>query len=143
MTEPSGAERRRSPRIRLAVPLKATWTNEQGGRISEHAETEVFNAQGGLLSMKAGLPIPMEIQLTNPRTQETARARVVGFRESRPKGVLRVAVELASASQTFWGVSLPAVSRTVTRPPRGREVPPPTPTSQLGHAGGESEQWGY
>ena len=123
MTKPSGAERRRSPRIRLAVPLKATWTNEQGGRISEHAETEVFNAQGGLLCMKAGLPIAMEIQLTNPQTQETARARVVGFRESRPKGVLRVAVELASASQTFWGVSFPAVSRTVTRPPRGREVP--------------------
>ena len=112
MTKPSGAERRRSPRVHLAVPLKATWTNEQGGRISEYAETEVFNAQGGLLCMKTGQPIAMEIQLTNPQTQESARARVVGFRESRPKGVLRVAVELASASQTFWGVSFPAVSGT-------------------------------
>ncbi len=107
MTKPSGAERRRSARVRLAVPLKATWTNEQGGRNSEYAETEVFNAQGGLLCMKTGLPIPMEIRLTNPQTQETARARVVGFRESRPKGVLRVAVELASARallHKYWQV---------------------------------------
>ena len=103
MTKPSGAERRRSPRVHLAVPLKASWTNEQGGRISEYAETEVFNAQGGLLCMKTGLPIAMEIQLTNPQTQETARARVVGFRESRPKGVLRVAVELACG----WGLGWP------------------------------------
>ncbi len=131
MTEPSGAERRRSARVRLAVPLKATWTNEQGGRISEYAETEVLNAQGGLLCMKTGQPIAMEIQLTNQQTQETARARVVGFRESRPKGVLRVAVEFASASQTFWGVSFPAVSRTVTRPPRGREVPRQYPRVNL------------
>ncbi len=69
VTEPSGAERRRSPRVRLAVLLQATWTNEQGRRTSEYAETEVFNAQGGLLCMKTGLPIPMEIQLTNPQTQ--------------------------------------------------------------------------
>ncbi len=131
MTEPSGAERRRSARVRLAVPLKAMWTNEQGGQVSEHAETEVFNAQGGLLCMKTGLPIPMEIQLTNPQTQEIARARVVGFRESRPKGVLRVAVELTSASQTFWGVSFPAVSRTATRPPSGREVPRQNPRVNL------------
>ena len=115
-----GGERRRSPRVRLAVPLKATWTNEQGRRINEYAETEVFNAQGGLLCMKTGLPIAMEIELTNPRTQETARARVVGFREARPKGVLRVAVELASASRTFWGVNFPAVSGTATRFTGGR-----------------------
>ena len=120
VTKPSGAERRRSSRVRLAVPLQATWTNEQGGQVSEYAETEVFNAQGGLLCMKTGQPIAMEIQLTNPQTQETARARVVGFRESRPKGVLRVAVELASASQTFWGVSFPAVSGTATRFTGGR-----------------------
>ena len=115
-----GGERRRSPRVRLTVPLEVVWTQEGGVRVSQQAETELFNAQGGLLRMKTGLPIPMEIRLINPQTQETARARVVGYRESRPKGVVRVAVELASASRTFWGVSFPAVSGTATRFTGGR-----------------------
>ncbi len=107
MTNPTGAERRRSARVRLAIPVEVEWTGEDQAPVREHAETEVLNAYGGLLRMKPRFPIPLQIHLTNPRTSQTTWARVVGFREPKPKGLLGVAVEFTAPSQTFWGVSFP------------------------------------
>jgi len=86
MTNPTGEERRRSPRVRLAIPVDVEWTGEDQVPVREHAETEVLNAYGGLLRMKPRFPIPLQIHLTNPRTSQTTWARVVGFREPKPKG---------------------------------------------------------
>ncbi len=47
VVKPSGAERRRSARVRLAIPVEVEWTGEDQAPVREHAETEVLNAYGG------------------------------------------------------------------------------------------------
>ena len=61
MTNPKGAERRRSARVRLAIPVEVEWTGEDQVPVREHAETEVLNAYGGLLRMKPRFPMPLHI----------------------------------------------------------------------------------
>ena len=107
MTDPQGAERRRSARVHLAIPVEVEWTGENQAPVHEHAQTEVLNAYGGLLRMKPRFPIPLQIHLTNPRTSQSTWARVVGFREPKPRGLLGVAVEFTVPSQTFWGLNFP------------------------------------
>ncbi len=114
MANPMQTERRRSQRVRLAIPVEVGWTQEDGARVNEHAETEVLNAHGALLRMKPHFPIPIDVELSRPRTRLSTQARVVGFREPTPKGLLGVAVELAAPSQTFWGVNFPPARPTGT-----------------------------
>ncbi len=85
---------------------------EDDVHVSEHAETEVLNAYGALLRMEPHLPIPIDVELSKPREVLSTQARVVGFREPTPKGLLGVAVELAAPSETFWGISFPPVPST-------------------------------
>ena len=107
MANPTQTERRRSQRVHLAIPVEVGW-QEDDVHVSEHAETEVLNAYGALLRMEPHLPIPIDVELSKPREGLSTPARVVGFREPTPKGLLGVAVELAVPSQTFWGISFPS-----------------------------------
>ena len=109
---PTLVERRRSQRVRLAIPVEVSWTQDDGVPVNEHAETEVLNAHGALLRMKPHFPIPIDVELSKPREGLSTPARVVGFREPAPGGLLGVAVELAAPSQTFWGISFPPVPST-------------------------------
>ena len=113
MANPTQTERRRSQRVHLAIPVEVGW-QENHVRVSEHAETEVLNAYGALLRMKPHLPIPIDVELSKPREGLSTSARVVGFREPTPKGLLGVAVELAAPSETFWGIRFPPAPPTGT-----------------------------
>ena len=114
MANPTGADRRRSQRVHLSIPVEVGW-QEDHMHVSEHAETEVLNAYGALLRMKPHLPIPIDVELSKPREGLSTQARVVGFREPTPGGLLGVAVELATPSQTFWGISFPPAPPTGTQ----------------------------
>lgn len=108
-------ERRRSQRALLVIPVNLTWATEDGVRVTEQAQTEEINAHGALLRMKSCLPTSMEVELSHPRTHQSTRARVVGTRHPEPDGSVRVAVELAVPSETFWGVSFPTLVGTASR----------------------------
>lgn len=113
-TPPSGAERRRSQRVLLVIPVEVAWSTREGLRVQEHAETEVVNAHGALLRMKTLLPISEEVELIRPRTSQLTRARVVWAGDvAEEDEMTRVAVELAVPSETFWGVSIPPLPRPV------------------------------
>ena len=111
MANPTQTERRRSQRVHLAIPVEVGW-QEDHVHVSEHAEIEVLNAYGALLRMKPHLPIPIDVELSKPREGLSTPARVVGFREPTPEGLLGVVVELAAPSETFWGISFPPVPST-------------------------------
>jgi len=108
-TVPPKAERRRSQRVLLVIPMEVTWTTKEGVRVKEHAETEEVNACGAVLRMKAHPPISTEVELTHGRTHESVRARVVGMRDPTTEGLKRIGVDLAPLSETFWGVSIPTL----------------------------------
>ncbi len=111
---PPGAERRRSQRVLLVIPVEVAWTTAEGLRVAENAETEVVNAHGALLRMKTFLPISVEVELMRPRTRQSALARVVWTGDLAEEDEwTRIAVELAVPSETFWGVSIPPISHPI------------------------------
>jgi hypothetical protein len=85
------------------VPVKVKWLEPSGASIIEFAEAKEVNQHGGLLDMRGRPAIGSLTELTNLASAKIASARVVSLRASKKSEVLRVAVELLSASETFWG----------------------------------------
>ena len=107
-TDRTEADRRRSQRVRLAVPVDVAWKTSDGARHSEHAKSEVVSAYGGVLQMNEPYPpLKQVVELSHPSTHRSCRARVVWVMEPENDESARVAVELAIPSQAFWGISFP------------------------------------
>ena len=60
---------------------------------------------GGLLDMKTYPRVGSELELTNLLSGQVAEARIVGTRPSKEGAAPRVAVELLTPSDTFWGLN--------------------------------------
>jgi hypothetical protein len=104
-TSPPGPARRRSRRAFLVIPVELVWTRKDGVRVRESTETEVISPNGALLRTKTHIPPGTEVELIHHKTRQSTQARVVGTRPSPQNGTLRIAVEVAVPSETFWGVS--------------------------------------
>ena len=108
MADAAAREQRRSQRVHVAVPVDVAWKTSDGVRHSEHAESEVVNAYGGLLQMNEPYPpIKQVVELSHLPKHQSSRARVVWVMEPEDGKPARVAVELATPSQAFWGISFP------------------------------------
>ncbi len=108
MANPAGAQRRRSQRVHVTVPVEVAWETLDGARHSEHAKSEVVNAYGGLLQMNEPYPpLKQVVELSHLPKHQSSRARVVWVMEPENGKSARVAVELAIPSQAFWGISFP------------------------------------
>ena len=94
---------RRSDRYPVVVPVKVKWLEPRGAGVIEFAEAKEVNQHGGLLDMRGRPAIGSVIELTNLASTKTASAKVVSLRPSKKSEVLRVAVELLTPSETFWG----------------------------------------
>lgn len=105
-----GAEKRRSQRVLLVVPVEVGWATGEGIRVQEHAETEVVGAYGALFRMKTSLPVGTQVQVRRPRIGQVANARVVYSGPRGPDGLARVAVELTAPSYDFWGIKIPPLT---------------------------------
>jgi len=104
---PSYANRRRSQRVLLVIPVEIVWTSGQGLRVQEHAETEVVGAYGALLRMKTRLAMGSRVQIRQPRTGLSAEARVVNVSSPQQDGLVRIAIEFAVPDEAFWGIKIP------------------------------------
>ncbi len=103
---PTEAERRRSQRVLLVAPVKIAWKTDDDS-FSHEAETEVVNAHGALLRMKATPPSLTSVELIHPKTGRVASARIVKMIPRKADGYVRMAVELEIPSYDFWGVVIP------------------------------------
>jgi hypothetical protein len=101
----SKGKNRRSDRYPVVVPVKVKWLEPTGAGVIEFAEAKEVNMHGGLLDMRGRPAIGSVIELTNLSSTKTASARVVSLRPTKKSEVLRVAVELLTPSETFWGVT--------------------------------------
>jgi hypothetical protein len=99
----SKGKSRRSDRYPVVVPIKLKWSEPSGAGVIEFAEAKEVNQHGGLLDMRGRPAIGSVIELTNLASTKTASARVVSLRPSKKSDVLRVAIELLTSSETFWG----------------------------------------
>jgi hypothetical protein len=101
----SKGKNRRSDRYPVIVPVQVKWLEPSGAGVIEFAEAKEVNMHGGLLDMRGRPTIGSVIELTNLASTKTASARVLSLRPSKESGVLGVALELLTPSETFWGVT--------------------------------------
>ena len=97
---------RRSLRLWISIPVRASSKNADGKNFSEDTETIVINAHGGLFFLHQPVKIRADIVLTNLATKEEQACRVVTLGDSSDKG-MRVGIEFLSPSPGFWGVEFP------------------------------------
>jgi len=106
-TNPDGskAERRKSHRFPVSIPMEASWRRSDGTTIKAEASAKQVNSQGGLLQMETYPEMGSRITLINLISAETAEARVLATPSSREGVSDGIIVELTMPSETFWGVS--------------------------------------
>lgn len=97
-----GSERRRSRRFAQVEPVTVNWLAAVGYHTIAHAETVVVNAHGGLLQMRARLPLAPEAELTRDRTGDSARVRVLRVGNSVGDDWKKVGFEIMRPRQSFW-----------------------------------------
>ena len=101
---PVRKEKRRGSRFPVVVFVEAKWPVLRG-HVKETAQALEVSALGGLLDMKTYPRVGSELELTNLLSGQVAQARVVGTRPSKESAAPRVAVELLTPSDTFWGLN--------------------------------------
>jgi hypothetical protein len=107
-TTPDGskAERRKTNRFLVAVPIDATWRTPDGVPVLVPAIAKQVNANGGFLEMTHYPPVGSRISLTNFLSAESAEARVLATPSTREGVSHGIVVELITPSESFWGVNL-------------------------------------
>jgi len=80
------------------------WRRKDGLRVRESAETEVVSAHGALLRMNVQIRPKTEVILKELTTHQTVPARIVRVDPPAQDGIARIAVELTTPSETFWGL---------------------------------------
>jgi hypothetical protein len=103
--EATGADRRRTKRFSLVVPVEVEWTDADGTRVLDQGRARNVSIHGAFLLMTNYPRLHCEIALKNSLSGESARARVVAIRRSKDGKLQGVAVELLAPNETFWGVT--------------------------------------
>lgn len=107
-TTPDGskAERRKTSRFLVAVPIEANWRNAEGVPVLVQAVAKQVNLNGGFLEMTIYPSVGSRITLTNFLSAESAEARVLATPNTREGVSHGIIVELITPSESFWGVNL-------------------------------------
>jgi hypothetical protein len=106
------AERRKSRRFPVVVPVEVSWRGADGIAVKEDAVARQVNANGGFLKMSNYPTLGNRVTLANFLSAQTAEARVLAAPDSRPGVANGIIVELIVPSDTFWGVDL-QVNKTI------------------------------
>ena len=101
-----GANRRRSERVMLKVPVHLSVTSNEGTLTEETTYTQVVNAHGGLLDLEMEIFAGQIFLLTNSKTGVIRECSVVRTQQSPAKRLL-VAFQFATPSPDFWPVVFP------------------------------------
>ena len=108
----TSAERRKSRRFPVVVPIEVSWRGTDGIAVKEEAVARQVNANGGFVKMSNYPALGSRVTLANFLSAQTAEARVLAAPDSRPGVANGIVVELIVPSESFWGVDL-QVNKTV------------------------------
>ncbi len=100
-------DRRRSQRVLIVIPVLMSWTNKDGVRIKEEAQTEVISRHGAMVRVKGSMMMGSDVELTRPQVHQSTKAKVVWVGKPDAEGFVRVGLELTIPTPEFWGVYLP------------------------------------
>ena len=106
VTAPNPANRRRSERVMLQVPVVVQARTRDGKEVREETQTVAVNAHGGLLKLRMEVKAGQPILLINERTKMQQGCRVVRV-ETSAAGVSAVAFEFDQPAPQFWPIVFP------------------------------------
>ena len=126
--------RRRSQRVMLSVAVRISGTNANGVAFTEDTSTNVVNAHGGLVLLKAAIRQGQRLKIMNLKTDEETVCVAVD-QNAGSSEACEVGVEFDVESPRFWRVSFPPEDWTphspeakrVGSPKPDRSVAPPIP----------------
>jgi hypothetical protein len=108
----TSAERRKSRRFPVVVPIEVSWRGKDGISVKEDAVARQVNANGGFVKMSNYPELGSRVTLANFLSAQTAEARVLAAPDSRPGVANGIVVELTAPNESFWGVDL-QVNKTI------------------------------
>ena len=106
MTTPNPANRRRSERVMLQVPVVVQVRTRDGKELREETQTVVVNAHGGLLKLRIEVKAGQPILLINEKSKVQQGCRVVRV-ETSEAGHSAVAFEFDQPAPNFWPIVFP------------------------------------
>jgi hypothetical protein len=106
MTDPNPANRRRSERVMLQVPVAVQIRGRDGKDIRESTQTVVVNAHGGLMKLRVEVKTGQPFLLINERSKVEQSCRVVRV-ETSESGHSAVAFEFDQPAPQFWPIVFP------------------------------------
>jgi hypothetical protein len=105
-----GAEKRRSDRLMLTIPLIVQGTDANGSSFKEDARTITLNRHGARIQVSRPLRSGQTIKLTNLVGRREAEFRVVGpITPITPQGG-EWGVECLDPKENIWGIQFPPAS---------------------------------
>ena len=106
MSPSDAANRRRSERVMLQIPVTVLAETPERTQVQEDTHTLVVNAHGGLIKLKMELLSGQPIILVNPQTGIEESGHVVRIDQPSPD-YFAVAFEFERPSPKFWPVTFP------------------------------------
>jgi hypothetical protein len=100
------AERRRTQRVQIAMPVLIRGKNGAQQAFEEDARTISINANGCMIMMGNSLSRGQELSIVNPKTAEELPCRVV-FLGKKFDGKTETGLEFVEASPLFWRIAFP------------------------------------
>jgi len=113
MPPSTGANRRRSERVMLQIPIVVMTETLEHENLREQTQTMIVNAHGGLVKLLMEVMPGQPIVLMHPRSGVTAAARVIRV-ENPPGGFTAVGFEFNEVSPKFWPVEFPPADWTAS-----------------------------
>lgn len=101
----SQAERRRSHRVQIAMPVLIRGKKGSQG-FEEKTHTTSVNAHGCMVRLSTPVTRSQEISIVNPKTAEELPC-TVSFIGQRDGGRIEVGVEFTEPSPVFWRIAFP------------------------------------
>jgi PilZ domain len=101
----SAAERRRSHRVHIAMPVLVRG-KKSGQPFEEETHTISVNAHGCMVRLKTTVARTQEVSIVNTKTAEELPCTIT-FTGQRDGGRMEVGMEFAEASPVFWRIAFP------------------------------------
>ncbi|MFQ5778491.1 MAG: PilZ domain-containing protein [Terriglobia bacterium] len=105
-----GAERRRSARIELRIPIRVKGKDASGKDVDVPAEAEQVSLHGVRIRASSEFRPGVEVELANAETRQSSLYRVVWAREKPEQRRWLLGLELSAGQSSLWGVGLAAES---------------------------------
>ena len=99
------AERRRTQRVQIAMPVMVRGLNGQKA-FEEETQTVSINAHGCMLRLAAQVARSQEVHIVNPKTAEELPCKVT-FLGQRDAEKPEVGIEFTEPSPLFWRIAFP------------------------------------